>query len=134
MKKFGLELNRFFGRGNKPGDSAEAAAKAEQHTALLTEEHVEERPAAPPASAMTRAEELRARLASKAEAVRGGDGRKSSWPSFGGASSSAAPSSAAAPSAPTAAAPPPAAPRAAPPAAASGGDSLDALFANLGKH
>ena len=134
MKKFGLELNRFFGRGNKAGDPAEASAKAEQHTALLAEERVEERPAAP-APAMSRAEELRARLASKAEAVRGGDGKKSSWPSFGGASSSAAPSSAAAPSAPAAAAaPPPPPPRAAASSTAGAGDSLDALFANLGKH
>ena len=141
VKKFGLELNKFFGRGNKAGESAEAAAKDEQRTSLLAEERAEERP--PPGPPLSRAEELRARLASKAEALRGGGDGKKSWPSFGGASSGAAPSSAPAPAAAPSAAPPPPPPppRAAPSAAAptsaaggaAGGDSLDALFANLGR-
>jgi hypothetical protein len=137
-KKTGLELNRFFGRGKAAAaGSSDAASKEEQSASLLAEERAE-RPAGPP---LSRAEELKARLASKVEAVKGGAERsKSLWPSLGGGgggSSSGAGggsgggSAAAATPAPAKA---PAAPAAAPArAGASSSDSLDALFANLGK-
>jgi hypothetical protein len=137
-KKTGLELNRFFGRGKAAAaGSSDAAFKDEQRTSLLAEER-EERPSAPP---LSRAEELKARLASKVESVKGGaEGRsKPSWPSLGsgggggggggsGSGSGSSGGSGAAASAPAVA---PVAPTAR--AGASSSDSLDALFANLGK-
>ncbi len=122
VKKLGLELNRFFGRGgNKTAAAADAAAaRDEQHTSLLSEQHAPP----PPGPALSRAEELKARLASKVEAVKAGESRQKSW--LTGSSSQAAPAPSSA--APHAAAAPPERP-----ASASAGDSLDNLFANLGR-
>ncbi len=130
-KKIGLELNRFFGRGKKEGAPEEVAAKEEQRTSLLVAER-EER-AGPP---MTRAEELKARLNAKVEAVRAGVS--------GGASSSAAvaPPPMRPPSVQAALPPPPppvaaaSAARAEAPkadAGSSSSNSLDSFFASLGK-
>lgn len=126
VKKVGLELNRFFGRGKQAATSGDAAAAEEQRALLLTEERADDPPAGPPRS---RADELKARLASKVEAVKSADARpKTSWTTvFGGSGEG----SSAAPSAPAAA--PPAAPAPAAPRGGSTSDSLDALFANLGK-
>ena len=137
VKKLGLELPKFFQRGNKASGSSESLAREEQRTSLLAEEqHVE--PQGPP---LSRAEQLKARLASKVDAVKGGaEAKKTSWSTFGsgsaagasGSGTGASGSSSAATAPPTRAA---AAPAAAPPAAdkAAAGDSLDALFANLGR-
>ena len=124
VKKIGLELNRFFGRGNKAAGGSEAAAvKEEQRTSLLAEER-EER-AGPP---LSRAEELKARLASKVAAVKTGGEAKESGGMFSGAGAS---SSGAGPSRP---APAPAqAPSGGAASGGTSGDSLDALFANMGR-
>lgn len=142
-KKSGFELNRFFQRGKKEGQADEEAAREEQKTSLLAAER-EEREAArgPP---MTRAEELKARLAAKAEAVRSGGSGSSA--SHVAATRDPPPRVAATP--PTvAAAPPPLPPRPAavstpvsapatsapPPAGGSSATtSLDAFFASLSK-
>jgi len=148
-KKSGFELNRFFQRGGKKeGPTDEEAAREEQKTSLLAAER-EEREASRAGPPMTRAEELKARLAAKAEAVRSGGS------SAGGSSASTRdpppmrdPPAVAqqtrvlsAPHAAAAAAPPlpprpAAASHAAPTATASSAQpstSLDAFFASLGK-
>ena len=147
-KKSGFELNRFFQRSGKKEGPTDEEAREEQKTSLLAAER-EEREASRAGPPMTRAEELKARLAAKAEAVRSGGN------SAGGSSASTRdpppmrdPPAVAqqtrvlpAPHAAATAAPPlpprpAAASHAAPTATASSAQpstSLDAFFASLGK-
>ena len=131
-KKTPFEMNRFFQRGKGPSANEDGAREEEQSKSLLAAER-EDREAARAGPPLTRAEELKARLAAKADAVRGG-------------SSSAAREPPTRPSA-TITAPPPlpprptvAAPAALAPTAQTGGGgggaastSLDAFFSSLGK-
>jgi hypothetical protein len=129
-KKSPFEMNRFFQRGK--GSADEDGACEEQSKSLLAAER-EDREAARAGPPLTRAEELKARLAAKADAVRGGSSSAAREPR---------------PSA-TITAPPPlpprstvAAPAAPAPIAQTGGGgggaaaaptSLDAFFQSLGK-
>ena len=115
-KKIGLELNRFFGRGKKEG-AEDGAVREEQRTSLIVAER-EER-AGPP---MTRAEELKARLNAKVEAVRAG---------ASGAAAAAVPPPAARPASTQAEARPPPAPAARAEAPKADAGSLDSFFASL---
>jgi hypothetical protein len=115
-KKSGLELNRFFGRGKKEG-AEDGAVREEQRTSLIVAER-EER-AGPP---MTRAEELKARLNAKVEAVRAG---------ASGGAPAAVPPPAARPVSTQAEARPPPAPAARTEAPKADAGSLDSFFASL---
>lgn len=132
-KKSPFEMNRFFQRGKGPAD--EDNAREEQSKSLLAAER-EEREAARAGPPMTRAEELKARLAAKADAVRGGSSSASREPptrTERPATITSPPPLPPRPAAAAPAAPAPTAQTGGGGAAAAAPTSLDAFFQSLGK-
>ena len=133
-KKSPFEMNRFFQRGKGPADE-DNAREEEQSKSLLAAER-EEREAARAGPPMTRAEELKARLAAKADAVRGGSSSASREPptrTERPATITAPPPLPPRPAAAAPAAPAPTAQTGGGGAAAAAPTSLDAFFQSLGK-